>query len=79
MIEETMLNALRLNVGLGDLSYTFAIFYKGSEAKQRAKSVVHFTGCADIDGVMRLAAEFRKNNPELVLGAAIPGIHALIP
>jgi hypothetical protein len=59
--------------------YTFAIFYKGSEAKHRAKSVVHFTGCSDMCHAMLKAKEFADANPEITVGAGVCGIHSTTP
>ena len=63
---------------MNQMGYTFAVFYKGSDAKHRAKSVVHFTGVS-LKDIMEQAKAFKEKHPEYTMGAGIPGIHNSVP
>ena len=60
------------------MDYTFALYYKGADAKHRSKSCVVFSGATREDIMLKVYA-FKQQYPEYTVGAGVEGIHSSVP
>lgn len=60
------------------MDYTFALFYKATDAKHRGKSAMVFSG-QDLEDIMIKVRNFKHQYPEYIIGAGIEGAHSSVP